>query len=244
MWLRVLKVLSIEIGPPIVVAGICSSYSTLGFWGPFFGVAFFWSRLLAVRHKEGQADNFQTIIGLLQSNDNNLRKLLGKEPKPLKADERAPPPAKEHNLQRGMYFVDFRARSAASYGHAFVVYGRLDRKQVEVAGLHPATDSVVPYILGHVVPVPCETGASYGDLDEQYLTASHRVHLDEAQAARVFAYIKLLQSRALFWHAPTYNCVSFIKDIARLIGLRVPGNHLLYPKKWVLQLRALNGGGQ
>jgi hypothetical protein len=23
----------------------------------------------------------------------------------------------------------------------------------------------------------------------------------------------------------------------------VPGNHLLYPEKWVLQLQALNGGG-
>jgi hypothetical protein len=27
---------------------------------------------------------------------------------------------------------------------------------IEVAGLHPATDSVVPYILGHVIPVPSE----------------------------------------------------------------------------------------
>jgi len=26
-----------------------------------------------------------------------------------------------------------------------------------LAGLHPATDSVVPYILGHIIPVPSET---------------------------------------------------------------------------------------
>src|SRR5215510_15541167 len=59
------------------------------------------------------------------------------------------------------YYIDFRARTAASYGHAFIWYGRVGQKAVEVAGLHPATESVVPYILGHVIPVPSETGASY-----------------------------------------------------------------------------------
>ena len=54
------------------------------------------------------------------------------------------------------------------------------RREVEVAGLHPATDSVIPYIIGHVLPVLAETGASYGDLDEEYLTASYRVYMTEA----------------------------------------------------------------
>ena len=146
--------------------------------------------------------------------------------------------------QKPMYFVDFRARTAASYGHAFTWYGRTDKKKVEVAGLHPATDSVVPYILGHVIPVMSETGASYGDLDPQYLTASYRVMMDEAQAKRVFGYIKHLQATSPVWNAATYNCVAFIQDIARFMGLRVPGNHLLYPEDWVNQLRALNGGGK
>ena len=61
---------------------------------------------------------------------------------------------------RGSYYVDFRARTAASYGHAFVWYGRTGQRGVEVAGLHPATDSVIPYIIGHVLPVISETGAS------------------------------------------------------------------------------------
>ena len=34
----------------------------------------------------------------------------------------------------------------------------------------------------------------------------------------------------------------FISDIARFMGLRVPGSHLLYPEDWVKQLAALNGG--
>ena len=72
---------------------------------------------------------------------------------------------------KGPYYVDFRARTAASYGHAFIWYGKTNEKAVEVAGLHPAGDTV-PYVLGHVMFVPSETGASYGDLDEQYLTAA------------------------------------------------------------------------
>ena len=140
------------------------------------------------------------------------------------------------------YYVDFRARTAASYGHAFVWYGRRDQKQIEVAGLHPASDSVVPYILGHVVPVPAETGKSYGDLDEQYLTASYRVYMTEAQAEEVFAYIKRLQAISPVWNGATWNCVAFIQAIAIHMGLRVPFNHLLYPEDWVNQLRSLNGG--
>jgi hypothetical protein len=148
------------------------------------------------------------------------------------------------SAQKALYYVDFRARTAASYGHAFTWYGRTDKKKVEIAGLHPASDSIVPYILGHVIPVPSETGASYGDLDPEYLTASYRVLMDEAQANHVFAYIKHLQETSPVWNAATYNCVAFIQDIARYMGLRVPGNHLLYPEDWVNQLRALNGGGK
>src|SRR5690348_3541740 len=143
---------------------------------------------------------------------------------------------------RAVYYVDFRARTAASYGHAFVWYGRADQKQIEVAGLHPASESVIPYIIGHVLPVPSETGKSYGDLDDEYLTASYRIYMNEAEAQRVFAYIKRLQATSPLWNAATYNCVAFIQDIARYMGLKVPGNHLLYPEDWVNRLKELNGG--
>jgi hypothetical protein len=143
---------------------------------------------------------------------------------------------------KGWYYVDFRARTAASYGHAFVWFGRSGQRQIEVAGLHPATESVIPYIVGHVLPVLSETGKSYGDLDEDYVTASYRVYMTEEEGKRVFAYIKHLQATSPLWNAATYNCVAFIQDIARYMGLRVPGNHLLYPEDWVNSLRQLNGG--
>jgi hypothetical protein len=147
----------------------------------------------------------------------------------------------------GRYFVDFRSRTAASYGHAFLWYGRTKENgkvgAVEVAGLHPATDSVVPYILGHIIPVPSETGKSYGDLDEQYLTASYRVYMTEAQARSVFAYIKQKQANSPVWQAGMVNCTGFIADVANYMGLRTPSvPTLMYPEDLVNAIKRLNGG--
>jgi hypothetical protein len=140
----------------------------------------------------------------------------------------------------GPYYVDFRARTAASYGHAFVWFGKTSERQVEVAGLHPKGD-VLPYVLGHLMWVPAETGASYGDLDEQYLTASYRVYLSEADAKKVFSYIKHLQATSPVWNAETTNCTSFIGRIASFMGLETPF-HIMLPEDYVNQLKALNGG--
>jgi hypothetical protein len=140
----------------------------------------------------------------------------------------------------GPYYVDFRARTASTYGHAFVWYGKTSEKEVEVAGLAPAGDEV-PYILGHVIFVPSETGATYGDLDEQYLTASYRVYLSEADAKKVFAYIKHIRETSPLWNAATANCTFFIGRIATFMGLNVPF-HLLKPEEYVNRLRELNGG--
>jgi hypothetical protein len=148
-------------------------------------------------------------------------------------------PARQSSA-KGPYYVDFRARTAASYGHAFIWYGKTGQKEVEVAGLHPAGDTL-PYVLGHIMFVPSETGASYGDLDEEYLTASYRVYLNEADAKKVFAYIKHLQATSPVWNAATTNCTAFIGRIAAFMGLKTPF-HLIKPEEYVNQLRELNGG--
>jgi len=148
-------------------------------------------------------------------------------------------PARQ-STAKGPYYVDFRARTAASYGHAFIWYGKTGQREVEVAGLHPAGDTV-PYVLGHIMFVPSETGASYGDLDEEYLTASYRVYLNEADAMKVFAYIKHLQATSPVWNAATTNCTNFIGRIAAFMGLKTPF-HLIKPEEYVNQLRELNGG--
>jgi len=143
---------------------------------------------------------------------------------------------------RGPYYVDFRARTAASWGHAFVWYGKTSERQVEVAGLTPAGDTA-SYILGYLTWVPSETGASYGDLDPEYLTAHYKVYLSEADARRVFAYIKHLQDSSPVWNAEITNCTGFIGDIAAFMGLKTP-SRWTRPENYVNELKALNSGPQ
>jgi hypothetical protein len=143
---------------------------------------------------------------------------------------------------RGPYYVDFRARTAASWGHAFVWYGKTSERAVEVAGLTPAGD-VDRYILGYITWVPSETGASYGDLDPEYLTAHYKVYLSEADAKRVFAYIKHLKENSPVWNAEISNCTGFIGDIASFMGLKTP-SRWTRPENYVNELKALNSGRQ
>lgn len=143
---------------------------------------------------------------------------------------------------KGPYYVDFRARTAASWGHAFVWFGKTSERAVEVAGLTPAGDTV-PYVLGHLTWVPSETKASYGDLDPQYLTASYRIYLNEPDAKRVFAYIKKLQASSPVWNAETTNCTAFIGSIAEFMGLKVP-HRWQRPENYVNNLKAMNDGRQ
>ena len=144
--------------------------------------------------------------------------------------------------EKGPYYVDFRARTAASWGHAFVWYGKTGERAVEVAGLTPAGDTWA-YVLGHLTWVPSETGASYGDLDPEYLTASYRVYLSEPDARRVFAYIKKLQASSPVWNAETTNCTGFIGEIAAFMGLKVP-YRWQRPENFVNALKEANGGRQ
>ena len=98
------------------------------------------------------------------------------------------------------YFVEFRARSAASYGHMYVLFGRTNGHgeivSSDIAGLHPGGDaancencSVVSWTLGHFLFVPSETGASDGDLEEKYVSSRYRVMMDAATFKKVSSYI-------------------------------------------------------
>jgi len=86
-------------------------------------------------------------------------------------------------------------------------------------------------------------GASYGDLDPQYLTAHYRVYLNEPDAKRVFAYIKKLQASSPVWNAETSNCTGFIGNIAEFMGLKTPPRWQR-PENYVNNLKAMNGGRQ
>jgi hypothetical protein len=169
-------------------------------------------------------------------------KLLASIETPADVTSARPAVRKQIASAKGPYYVDFRARTAASWGHAFVWYGKTSERAVEVAGLTPAGD-VKEYILGYFAFVPSETGASYGDLDPEYLTAHYKVYLNEADAKRVFAYIKRLKDSSPVWNAEITNCTGFIGDIAEFMGLKTP-SRWTRPEAYVNELKALNGGRQ
>ncbi|ODT07663.1 MAG: hypothetical protein ABS58_06240 [Mesorhizobium sp. SCN 65-20] len=147
--------------------------------------------------------------------------------------------------QDNRYFIEFRSRYALSYGHTYVVFGKQNKAggmiSPEVAGLHPKSMSEVPYVLGHFVPVPAETGWSDGDLEEQYRSASWRVMLTEAQYRDVVAEIRELQKTSPTWQAAIYNCNAFVAAIARTMGYKTPPVQIR-PQEFVTKLREMNTG--
>jgi hypothetical protein len=142
------------------------------------------------------------------------------------------------------YYIEFRSRSAQSYGHTFSIYGRLNGQgkiaSKAVAGLHPFSESAVPWMIGHLFLVPSETGASDGDTEDQYVTARFRVALSQAEYAKVTTFIKGLQKKSPVWHAVLYNCNAFVGDIARFMGMETPSSTMLMPAEYINGLRDLN----
>ncbi len=152
------------------------------------------------------------------------------------------PTSSVSRLSAPRYFIEFRARSALSYGHTFVVFGRVGEKLTakNVAGLHPRGDSSITYLIGHLLPVQSDTGASDGDLDEQYTTARYRVMLSAAEYHRIVGHIRELQASSPTWHAATYNCNAFVGIIAHFVGLTSPPTWL-FPDDFINSLRRMNG---
>ena len=142
------------------------------------------------------------------------------------------------------YFIEFRARAAQSYGHTFSIFGRINAQgkivTSEVAGLHPFTESAIPWMIGHLVVVPSEIGASDGDTEDQYVLARFRIVLSEAEYKKVTKFVKQLQDKSPLWHAVLYNCNAFVGDIARFMGLETPTSTLSMPQEYIDTLRDLN----
>ena len=174
------------------------------------------------------------------------------------ADADQSKPTNEYS-PKNHFFVEFRARNAASYGHMYVMYGEANaHHQViksQVAGFFPAGDaqncdncSVYNWTIGHIIPVPSEIGASDGDLEEAYVLARYRVWIDQAQYNRLVAYINQRKANKGLWHAFLNNCVTFGRDVALFVGLKFPPlfaitpSIVMYPQTVVEMLRDANGG--
>ena len=151
-----------------------------------------------------------------------------------------------------VYFVEFRARNAASYGHMYVIYGSVNgRREIaesHIAGFFPAGDtrdcancSVFNWTIGHLIFVPSELGVSDGDLEEKYVLARYRVWVTKAEYNKVVAYIKDREAHKPLWNALWKNCVDFGRDVAEFMNLKVPFFIWTEPKDFITALREANG---
>ncbi len=186
-----------------------------------------------------------------RTRDNGLKALIGfcalaisaaLQASPASAQAPIPPKYRDKP-----YFIEFRARSAYNYGHTFLVHGRVGQKitKDDVIGLHPFTESSVPWMIGHIIPVPSETGASDGDYEDEYIIARYRIYLSEAEYKPILATMREWQGSTPLWHAAVYNCNAFVGSVARHMGLETQNPvvaHLQLPKDYVEGIRDLNGG--
>ncbi len=145
----------------------------------------------------------------------------------------------------GQYFIEFRSRHSNTYGHTFVVFGRLNArgevgtvKPGMVAGLSPQGETLT-WAIGHVVPVAADTGWSDGDLEEPYVTNRFRVLLTAAEYAKLVVHIKHKQANSPVWHLAMYNCNLWTGEIAEFLGLRT-GSSLMLPADYIQTMKELN----
>jgi len=185
----------------------------------------------------------QLSISTVSAQDDRTLPALAVQP--ALANARTAAPKAAHKLGKP-YYIEFRARNAQSYGHTFSIFGRLNAQEKiitrQVAGLHPFTESAIPWMIGHLVLVPSETGASDGDTEDQYVIARFRVALSADEYKKVTTFIKQLQDKSPTWHAVLYNCNAFVGDIAHFMGLKTPASTLSKPEPYIDSLRDLNIG--
>ncbi len=89
--------------------------------------------------------------------------------------------------------------------------------------------------------MPATTGATDGDLEEEYRSASWRVILTKAEYDKTVAYIHELQAKSKFWQATVSNCNAWVGEIARSMGYETP-SIWLRPQQFVTELREMNVG--
>jgi hypothetical protein len=139
------------------------------------------------------------------------------------------------------YFVDFRARRGAVFGHTFVVYGRLGASgkplDGEYAGNYPA-DGHLGLIVGSLIPVRTIIGSVNDDLRDP-ATIIYRRRLTAAQFARLKATVRHIKATEHYWHLMFFNCNDIAVEATKSIGLRSPSPWLI-PHAYVAALRAMN----
>ncbi len=142
----------------------------------------------------------------------------------------------------GAYYIEFRVAEIGTYGHSYVMYGRLggngQPSDRHYADLHPV-GSYALMALGHVLPVPANTTWD-PDVLKLPVSSSYRRKLSAAEYQKLLAAIKRANANSeRYWNAITNNCNHYVAALARAIGMNAP-NDLKLSYAFVPSLRALN----
>lgn len=145
----------------------------------------------------------------------------------------------------GGYYIEFRAARIGTYGHSYVVYGRLNARgepaDFHYTDRHPVGNYGL-MALGHVLPVPANT-----KWDPEVLTlpisSTYRHRLTAVQYQNLLRAVRTAQAeKSPTWNALANNCNHYVAGLARAAGLKAPIN-LQLSYDFVPTMRELNAQG-
>jgi hypothetical protein len=140
------------------------------------------------------------------------------------------------------YYVEFRAARIGTYGHSYVVYGRLNARgepaDFHYTDRHPVGNYGL-MALGHVLPVPANTTWN-PEVLQLPVSSSYRHRLTAGQYHNLVRAVRLAQAeKAPTWNAIANNCNHYAAMLARAAGLKAPEN-LQLSYDFVPTMRDLN----
>jgi hypothetical protein len=151
-------------------------------------------------------------------------------------------PAKPATAPSAGHYIEFRAASIGTYGHSYVVYGRLNARgepaDTHYTDRHPVGNYGLMAI-GHVLPVPANTRWN-PEVLKLPISSSYRHKLTAAQYQNLLREIRVAQAeKSPTWQAIANNCNHYAARLARAAGLKAPDD-LQLSYGFVPSLRALN----
>lgn len=140
------------------------------------------------------------------------------------------------------YYIEFRAARIGTYGHTYVVYGKLNARgepaDFHYTDRHPVGNYGLMAI-GHVLPVPANTKWD-PEVLQLPISSSYRHRLSLSQYQNLLQAIRRAQAeKAPTWNAIGNNCNHYAAGLARAAGLKAPDN-LQLSYDFVPTLRAMN----
>jgi hypothetical protein len=140
------------------------------------------------------------------------------------------------------YYIEFRAARIGTYGHSYVVYGRLNARgepaDFHYTDRHPVGNYGL-MALGHVLPVPANTTWN-PEVLQLPVSSSYRHRLTAGQYQNLVRAVRLAQAeKAPTWNAIANNCNHYAAVLARAAGLKAPAN-LQLSYDFVPTLRDMN----